>query len=230
MDSTLTLAPADAVDPGAVPHAIRDSARASLDFGMRAADPAIEPAPSLAPTIDPLAPEPRGRRPVLAFAAIAVAIVLGAGGTLGWQSWGSRTASSTGPTSAPVATTPSVPADLAQQLETLRRDVASTRQALDRLSANQEQMAQTIAKLQASEQDAVKKLSAAHPRPASAAPPSRPAVLGAPPRSLGTLPATSSYPSSAPAYPPAGSQPYPSSGSQMSASPLPPPQTIGPPR
>lgn len=105
--------------------------------------------------------------------------------------------------------TPPIPPALAQQLATMTGDLAAVRHSLDEFAAKQDQMAQTIATLQAAEQDISQKLS---PAPAVPLPPHRhPKTAHA-----STVPASS-------VPPPASAQ----SSSMPSASP-PPPQSLSP--
>jgi hypothetical protein len=126
------------------------------------------------------------RRMFRALARFSIAILIGICATLAWQSYGDEAKEMvstwvpslrwlTAPTmtslsdsqgspqsalvsqrSAPAAATTSP--ELAQ-LEPMARDLAAMRGSLDQLAAKQEQMAQTIATLQAVEQDIRKKMS-----------------------------------------------------------------------
>ena len=122
------------------------------------------------------------------------------------------------PASAPEAGAANVqaalPPEFAQQIETMARDLATARQGLEQLTAGQDQMARNIAKLQATEQDILHKLT----------PPARPAAAAAPrPAPPQGGPQLSSVPRRAP---PLQTSP------QLQSAPLPPPQrsTTVPPR
>jgi hypothetical protein len=133
-----------------------------------------------------------GRRMLRGFFRLVFAILLGVVGTLAWQSYGeeakatirtwapslvwlfpaSKTTPLDGQASAATAVTS---ADLAQQIKPVALDLAIVRYGVDQLAATikqlaakQEDMAQEIATLQATEQDLKEKMSAsAQPRPAS---------------------------------------------------------------
>jgi hypothetical protein len=133
-----------------------------------------------------------GRRMLRGFFRLVFAILLGAAGTLAWQSHGEE-AKATIRTWAPSlawlfpaltaspldsqasAATAVTSADLAQQIKPVALDLAIVRHGVDQLAttikqlaAKQEEMAQEIAALQATEQDLKEKASAsAQPRPAS---------------------------------------------------------------
>lgn len=111
-----------------------------------------------------------------------------------------------GATAGEAALPVSLPPEVMQQFETMARDLAAARQGLQQLTTNQDQLAQNIAKLQATEQDILHKLT----------PPARPAVAAAPrpPQPPGG-PQLSSVPR------PAG---QPLQTAPVSSTPLPPPQ------
>jgi hypothetical protein len=109
-----------------------------------------------------------------------VVLGIGVGGTLAWQSYGDAARAMLAvqapglaqllPVSTarpPVAAAASV--DPMQQLAPLASNLDSVRSSLDQLSAKQDQMAQTIAALQAVDQDIRQKMSASPPmqQPAS---------------------------------------------------------------
>ena len=168
-----------------------------------------------------------GRRMFRAVTRFFVAVLIGVGATLAWQSHGDdakqivRTwVPSLGwllppngpvssqnvalPQSAPV-TQSAAPAsaitagELVQQLEPITRDLTIVRRSLEQLAAKQEQMTQNIATLQAAEQDIRQKM--------SSPPPSRPAPARKPPEATAQTPAV--QPSSVPSPPPPGRPPLP---------------------
>jgi hypothetical protein len=107
------------------------------------------------------------------------------------------------PPSAPVnqtgeAAAAVTPHDLVQQLEPVVRDLASVRHSLEQLAAKQDQMAQDIATLQATEQDIRKKMSSPPaPRPAPRKP------------SQAAVQSSAVQPSSAPSPAPSAQPPLP---------------------
>jgi hypothetical protein len=123
-----------------------------------------------------------GRRIVRALASFFIAVFIGAGVTLAWQSHGDeakemvRTWAPSLAWLLPISTTESPPdaqgsaaatsAELVQQLKPVALDLAIVRHSLEQLAAKveqlaakQEQMAQNIATLQAVEQDISQKMS-----------------------------------------------------------------------
>jgi hypothetical protein len=133
------------------------------------------------------------RRIFRAFARFLFAVLVGVGGTLGWQSYGDQGKMDLirawapglaellpGSTSKPTAS----PLDAAevQQLKPIATDLAAVRHTLEQLAANQdqlartqEQMAQSIATLQAAEQELTQKLSSPPPaKPVHVLPPPKP--------------------------------------------------------
>jgi hypothetical protein len=133
-----------------------------------------------------------GRRIVRALASFFIAVFIGVGVTLAWQSHGDeakdmvRTSAPSLAWLLPVSTTTSPPggqgsaaamsAELVQQLKPVTLDLAIVRHSLEQLAAKieqlaakQEQMAQSIATLQAVEQDISQKMSS--PSQSRAVPP-----------------------------------------------------------
>jgi len=168
-----------------------------------------------------------GRRMFRALTRFFIAVLIGVGATLAWQShredakqivrtwvpslsWllppdgpvSSQNAAL--PQSAPVTQSAALASgvtagELAQQLEPITRDLAVVRRSLEQLATKQEQMAQNIATLQAAEQDIRQKM--------SSPPPSRPAPPRKPPEAAAQSPAA--QPSSVPSPPPPGRPPMP---------------------
>ncbi len=129
------------------------------------------------------------------------------------------------PQSAPVARPPTsaaaTPPESVQQIETMARDLTVVRHSLEQLSAKQEEMAQTVATLQAAEQDIKQKI-AALPRPA-------PVPKRKPPPPPTQLPGAQSAGTQSSAAPPAPSPASASSATQSSGpSALPPPRPPAP--
>lgn len=110
-----------------------------------------------------------------------VAVFIGVGATLAWQSYGDLARQmlvaraptlawllSVSATNSPAmaATTP----DPTRQLEPLASNLDAVRRSVDQLAARQDQMAQNIAALQAVEEDVRQKMSSTPPPPQQAAP------------------------------------------------------------
>jgi hypothetical protein len=129
------------------------------------------------------------RRLTRSFVRVFLAVLIGVGGTLAWQSYGGemvRTwAPSLGwllPVSTIEATAPAVTsADLQQQLKPVALDLAIVRRSVEQLATNQDQlarkqdqMAQVIAGLQAAEQDISQKISVPPPQKVVHVPPPKP--------------------------------------------------------
>ena len=147
-----------------------------------------------------------GKRALSAFVRFLITLGIGIGGTLAWQSYGDEArqiiataypeqlgwvapqAAPSSPgaqnASAAVASPAPAPSIDPQELNKMSLGLASVRQDVDRLAAQlasgQQQMAGDIAKLQASEQDILNKISAPPPQPAAV--PARKPVLPTPPR------------------------------------------------
>jgi TolA-binding protein len=140
-----------------------------------------------------------GGRIFRTLARFFIAVLIGLGATLAWQSYGDEAREMVGtraPSLAwllPVSTTKSTPddqgstaatsAELVQQLKPLTLDLAIVRQSVEQLAAKieqlgvkQEQMVQNIATLQAIDQDITQKVSSPLHSPAAASPrkPSQP--------------------------------------------------------
>lgn len=123
------------------------------------------------------------RRPFRAFVRFVIAILIGVGGTLAWQSYGDMAremlatrapglAEWLPPSmqSAAVATTsPASIQQLAPLASNLASNLDSVRRSLEQLAARQDQMAQTIAALQAADEDIRQKILSTAPvqQPAS---------------------------------------------------------------
>jgi hypothetical protein len=147
-----------------------------------------------------------GKRALSAFARFLITLGIGIGGTLAWQSYGdgARQIIATAypeqlgwvaPQAAPpdpgaqnasaaIASPAPGPSIDPQQLTNMSLGLAAVRQDIDRLAAQfasgQQQMAGDIARLQASDQDILNKISAPPPRPVAV--PARKPVLPRPPQ------------------------------------------------
>ena len=121
-----------------------------------------------------------GRRAFRTLTRFSIAVLIGVGATLGWQSYGDAAKEmlvARVPTLAwvlPVSTmkSPVVAAtstDPMQQLAPLASNLDVVRRSVEQLAAKQEQMAQNIAALQAVEEDIRQKMSSTPPAPAQQA-------------------------------------------------------------
>ena len=153
-----------------------------------------------------------GRRMFRLTSRFTIAVLIGVGATLGWQSYGDVAREmlvaraptlawlvSISTTKSPIAATTST--SQTQQLEPLASNLDAVRLSVDQLAAKQDQMAQRIAALQAVEEDIRQKISLMPPfsisaSQAAAIPQQKPAQPKVPP------PAAQS--SSVPRPPPAG--------------------------
>ena len=121
-----------------------------------------------------------GRRMFRTLIRFSIAVLIGVGATLGWQSYGDA-AKDMLAAEAPIlgwvlssvpTTKPSAVAvtsiDPARQLAPLASTLDVVRRSVEQLAAKQEQMAQNIAALRAAEGDARQKISSAPPAPAPA--------------------------------------------------------------
>ncbi len=123
------------------------------------------------------------RRPFRALVRAVIAVLIGVGGTLAWQSYGDMAREmlaarapglaewlppSTQP-AAMMATSPAAMQQLAPLASGLATNLESVRSSLDQLAAKQDRMAQTIAALQATDEDIRQKILSAAPvqQPAS---------------------------------------------------------------
>ena len=131
------------------------------------------------------------RRLTRSLARFSLAVLIGVGATLAWQSYGSEAVRTWAPSLSPLlpASTMEPPApavtsaELQAQLKPAALDLAIVKRSVEQLAANQDQlarkqdqMAQAIATLRAAEQDINQKISAPTPPPprAAHAPPPKP--------------------------------------------------------
>lgn len=157
-----------------------------------------------------------GGRMFRALTRFAMAVLIGVGATLGWQSYGDAATEmlaaqapalayvlSVLPTKAPAA--PAVATGGTQQLEPLASNLDAMRKSVDQLATRQDIMAQRIATLQAVEEDIRQRISVTPP-PAAASPPAAAMAQQKPaqPKVQPQAAQTSSQSSSAPRTPPAG--------------------------
>jgi hypothetical protein len=119
-----------------------------------------------------------GRRMFRTLIRFSIAVLIGVGATLGWQSYGEEAREiliAQAPTLGmllPVPTTrPPAAAygDPSRQLAPMASTLDAVRRSVEQLAAKQEQMAQNIAALRAGEEDVRQKASAAPPAPAQQA-------------------------------------------------------------
>src|SRR6185436_8899845 len=150
---------------------LRDrDARSEPRFGRRPVNASIQSHPASGrPTI--------GRRIFRTLTRFSIAVLIGVGATLGWQSYGDAAREmlvaraptlawllSVSTTKSPVVAATST--DPMQQLAPLTFNLDIVRRSVEQLAAKQEQMAQNIAALQAVEEDIRQKLSSTPPAPA----------------------------------------------------------------
>jgi hypothetical protein len=152
-------------------------AQSDLRFGRRPLKAPILSHPSRLNDREVASDRPSiGRRMLRSFTRFSIAVLIGVGATLGWQSYGDAVKEmviaraptlawllSTSTTKPPVvATTSSGPV---QQLEPLAFNLDIVRRSVEQLATKQEQMAQNIAALQAVEEDIRQKMSSTPPAP-----------------------------------------------------------------
>ena len=119
-----------------------------------------------------------GRRMFRTLTRFSIAVLIGVGATLGWQSYGDEAKEmlvaqvptlglllSVSTTKSPVAATST---DTTRQLAPLASTLDAVRRSVEQLAARQEQMARNIAALRAVEEDARQKISSAPSAPAPA--------------------------------------------------------------
>jgi hypothetical protein len=123
-----------------------------------------------------------GRRMLRSLTRFSIAVLIGVGATLGWQSYGDAAKEmllaraptlawvlSVSTTKSPVVAATST--DPMQQLAPLASNLDVVRSSVEQLAAKQEQMAQNIAVLQAVEEDIRQKMSSTSPAPQAASVP-----------------------------------------------------------
>src|SRR6266851_7130311 len=165
---------------GGRPHEL--DARSDQRIGTRPMKPSIRsPRPSGLKDDHVASDRPSiGRRIFRTLTRFFIAVLIGVSGTLAWQSHGDAArdmvvarapllgwlfSASTTKSPAMAATAP----DPAQQLEPLASNLDVVRRSVEQLAAQQEQMAQNIATLQAVEEDIRQKVSSPPPSPSQQA-------------------------------------------------------------
>ncbi len=151
-------------------------------IGIRPVKPSIHSPRSSSLRDDQVASDrpPVGRRIFRTLTRFSIAVLIGVGGTLAWQSYGDAARGmviARAPTLAwllSVSTTrsPAVAAtspDPVQQLGPLASNLDVVRRSVEQLAAKQDQMAQNIATLQAVEEDIRQKMSYTPPSPSQQA-------------------------------------------------------------
>ena len=154
---------------------------------------------SIRPTDRRIEQSSLGKRAARGFARFLTIFCIGVGATLVCQSYGDAVREMIANSSpqlrwlAPQAvaqtapamvapTAPATPSPDVQQLKAMSLGLAAVRQSVEQLAAAQQQMTDEIAKLQATEQEILDKLSTA-PRPTAAPAPARKSAPPAPPSS-----------------------------------------------
>ena len=154
-----------------------------------------------------------GRRMFRSITRFTVAVLVGVGATLGWQSYGDVAGEmlaeraptlawmmSMSATKSPIAAKTST--SQTQQIEPLASNLDAVRLSVDQLSARQDQMAQKIAVLQAVEEDIRQKILLMPPFSASASQAAPiPQQKPAPPKIAAPVAPSSSVPRPPPAAP-----------------------------
>jgi hypothetical protein len=143
-------------------------ARSEPRFGRRPMTASIHSPARRRPSI--------GRRILRGLIRFCIAVLIGVGATLGWQSYGDEAREMLAarapelvwllPASAPKSRVAAVaPASPALQLEPLVTGLEIVRRSVEQLAAKQEQMAQNISALQAIDEDIRQKVSSPPPAP-----------------------------------------------------------------
>jgi hypothetical protein len=158
---------AEALDLDAVPD---------QRIGKRPGKPSIHPPRSSSLRDDRFVSERPsvGRRMLRSLTRFVIAVLIGVGATLGWQSYGDEARNMaiaqaptlawlmSIPTTKPAAMAATSP-DPAQQLAPLASNLDAVRRSVEQLAVKQDQMAQNIATLQAVEEDIRQKMSSPPP-------------------------------------------------------------------
>jgi hypothetical protein len=142
-------------------------------IGKRPVKPSIHSPPSSSLRDDQLASNRPsvGRRILRTLTRFVIAVLIGVGATLGWQSYGDEARTivvaraptlswllSVSTTKSPAVTATSPDTATAQQLERSASNLDAVRRSVEQLAAKQDQMAQNIATLQAVEEDIRQKI------------------------------------------------------------------------
>jgi hypothetical protein len=171
--------PLTAEEPSSGGFARDPDARSDQRIGRRRMKPSIDPPHHYRFGDGPLASgRPSiGRRIFRALTRFSIAVLIGVGATLGWQSDAAKEmlvarvpalawVLSVSTTKPPVVATTST--DSMQQLAPLASNLDVVRRSVEQLAAKQEQMAQNIAALKAVEEDIRQKISSTPPAAAPA--------------------------------------------------------------
>jgi len=156
-----------------------------------------------------------GRRMIRAVTRFTIVVLIGVGATLGWQAYGDTAKAMLAarapelawalayiPATQPVAA--AAPANAPLQLEPLASSLDAVRRSVEQIALKQEQMARSIAAMQAVDEDIRQKVSSPPPaaaQPVAAVPPPKPA----PPKTQSVTP-----PVTQPAAVPSSPTPRPS--------------------
>ena len=173
--------PLTAEEPSSGGFARDPDARSDQGMGRRRMKPSIDPPNSYRFGEGQLASgRPSiGRRIFRTLTRFSIAVLIGVGATLGWQSYGDEAKEmlvaqvptlgwvlSVSTTRSPVVAATST--DPTRQLAPLASTLDAVRRSVEQLAAKQEQMARNIAALRAAEEDARQKISSTPSAPAPA--------------------------------------------------------------
>ena len=163
-------------------HARDPDVRSDQRIGRRRMKPSIDsPYPYRFGEGQPASKRPSiGRRMFRSLTRFSIAVLIGVGATLGWQSYGDEAKEmlvaqapalgllvSVSTTKSPVVAATST--DATRQLAPLASTLDAVRRSVEQLAAKQEQMAQNIAALRAGEENVRQKTSSTPPAPAEPA-------------------------------------------------------------
>jgi hypothetical protein len=170
-------------------HARDPDVRSDQHTGRRRVKPSIDsPYPYRFGEGQPASGRPSiGKRMFRTLVRFSIAVLIGVGGTLGWQSYGDEAKEvlvAQAPVLGllfPVSTTKSpvmaaTSTDTTRQLAPLASTLDAVRRSVEQLAARQEQMAQNIAALRTSEENVRQKMSSTPPAPAPASAPAQQAA------------------------------------------------------
>ncbi|MEH2500091.1 hypothetical protein V1294_006570 [Bradyrhizobium sp. AZCC 1678] len=162
-------------------HARDPDVRSDQHTGRRRVKPSIDsPYPYRFGEGQPASGRPSiGKRMFRTLVRFSIAVLIGVGGTLGWQSYGDEAKEvlvAQAPVLGllfPVSTTKSpvmaaTSTDTTRQLAPLASTLDAVRRSVEQLAARQEQMAQNIAALRTAEENVRQKMSSTPPAPAPA--------------------------------------------------------------
>ncbi|MEH2557853.1 hypothetical protein V1286_005382 [Bradyrhizobium algeriense] len=162
-------------------HARDPDVRSDQHTGRRRVKPSIDsPYPYRFGEGQPASGRPSiGKRMFRTLVRFSIAVLIGVGGTLGWQSYGDEAKEvlvAQAPVLGllfPVSTTKSpvmaaTSTDTTRQLGPLASTLDAVRRSVEQLAARQEQMAQNIAALRTAEENVRQKMSSTPPAPAPA--------------------------------------------------------------